>query len=353
MECRMKIAYLTASSDVSGGQRVIFQQAEALAALGCDITLVCPEPKPTWFPIQKPAWETTAFGGSRALADADIRVATYWTTVAPALEAATGPVFHLCQGYEPDFSFNVPHKREIEQAYAQPTRKLTVSPQLTRRLTAAGYAPVTYVGQAFNPEEFPPERDRRFDKTAPVVLVTGIFEADVKGIPETLQALAALRGSGISFRLYRVSTQPISPAEKAILVPDQYLVRLSPSEMGAIYRAADLLIGPSHPEEGFGLPVLEALSSGLPVLLSDTPGHRHIARTAAQYFPVSDVAAMAKSIAELFSDRHCLATLSAMGPNEAARFHTRNVANRLLMAFQKALLNPGVGLDPPLNHLPG
>ena len=48
----MKIVYLAASGDISGGQRVI-QQAEGIAKWGYDVTLVCPEPKPTWFPIQQ------------------------------------------------------------------------------------------------------------------------------------------------------------------------------------------------------------------------------------------------------------------------------------------------------------
>ena len=338
-EACVRIAYLVASSDISGGQRVIFQQAEALADLGCDVTLVCPEPQPDWFPVRKARWETSPFHRSKALARTDIRVATFWTTVAAAVTDFSGPVFHLCQGYEADFSFYTPKRRDIESAYKEPTHKLAVSPHIARRLAAVGYTPVTYVGQTFDSEEFPPDPMRRFDRFPPRVLLIGIFEADVKGIRETLEALAGLRRSGIMFHLHRVSTWPISPEEASILMPDAYRLRLTTSEMGEMYHASDLFIGPSHPEEGFGLPVLEALSSGLPAILSDTPAHRHIARDAAEYYPVRDAEALAWMLSRLLADGPRRAQLSAMGPIEAVRFRTGDVADRLVTVFTKALLH--------------
>ncbi len=333
----MKVAYLVASSDISGGQRVIFQQAEALANQGCEITLVCPEPKPIWFPLLKTQWEMSSFDESKALADADIRVATFWTTVAPAVRDFDGSVFHLCQGYEADFSFNAPKREEIESAYAKTTHKLAVSSHVADRLRDAGYTPVSYVGQTFDPLEFPPRKKRPFDQNLPAILLIGIFEADVKGIREASTALADLRQSGVGLSLRRISTWPLSMEEKRILMPDRYDIRLTPLEMGRAYRDSDLLIGPSHPEEGFDLPVLEALSSGLPTLLSDTPGHRYIAGAAAEYFTCGNSKALGLKVANLLADRPRRVELSAKGPLRTARFRTTDVANRLLAEFEKAL----------------
>jgi glycosyltransferase involved in cell wall biosynthesis len=334
---RPKIVYLAASSVISGGQRVIFQQAEAMAGRGYRVTIVCPEPKPTWFPLRKAQWEATSFNKSRALVHADIRVATFWTTVYQAVTDFKGPVFHLCQGYEPDFSFNALHRADIESAYALRTHKLAVSPHVAERLRAAGYTPVTCVGQTFDPDEFPADPMRRFDRFPLEILLIGIFEADVKGIREALEAVAGLRRSGAVFRLNRVSTWPLSNEEKSIFMPDAYHFFLDPSEMGKVYRSSDLFIGPSHPEEGFGLPALEALSSGLPAILSDTPGHRHIAHAAAEYFPVGSATALAWTLSRLLSDVLRRVELSAMGPPEAARFRTADVADRLSTAFTRAL----------------
>lgn len=333
----MKITYLLASNDVSGGQRVIFQQAEALADLGCKVTLVCPEPKPTWFPLRKSQWEMSPFSESRALAEADIRVATFWTTILPAVNDFRGPVFHLCQGYEADFSFYAPKREEIESAYAKNTHKLSISPHIANRLKTAGYAPVTYVGQVFDSLEFPVAEERSFVTHPPRVLLVGIFEADVKGIREALEALAELQRSEVEFTLHRVSPLPQSGTEHNIFPAHDYSHCLLPSQMGEAYRNSDLLIGPSHPEEGFGLPVLEALSSGLPVLISDTPGHRHIARDAAEYFPCGDASTLASQITALLQNPARRSELSTKGPIEAARFSTADVGEKLLGVFTRVL----------------
>ena len=334
----LKIVYLVASNELSGGLRIVLQQAEELAGRGHSITIVCPEEEPDWYSLRKAGWEASPFESSKILVAANLCVATFWTTVPPAIGIFNGPVFHLCQGYEADFSFYVADLREIESAYAQPTHKLAVSPNIEKRLKAAGYAPVTYVGQAFDPKEFPVKEKRCFTRHAPQNLLAGIFEADVKGIREALEALAEVQRSGVEFTLHRVSQLPQSGQEHNIFPAHEYSHRLLPSQMGEAYRNSDLLIGPSHPEEGFGLPVLEALSSGLPVLLSDTPGHRHIARDAAEYFPCGDASALAFQIKTLLRNPSRQAELSAKGPFEAARFRTADVADKLLGVFTKVLV---------------
>jgi glycosyltransferase involved in cell wall biosynthesis len=170
----------------------------------------------------------------------------------------------------------------------------------------------------------------------PAILLVGTFEADVKGIRESLEALAMARARGLKFRLRRISTTPPAEEERALRLAEEHRVGLLPREMSAAYRSSDLLIGPCHPEEGFGLPVLEALSSGLPVLLSDTPGHRHIAREAAAYFPCGDAPALARALESLLADPARRRRLSALGPAEAGRFQTAAVVDRLLEEFERA-----------------
>ena len=332
----MKIAYLVPDSGISGGQRVIFQQAEELAARGLDVALVSPCAPPVWFPLRRARWEEADFSASRALLDADVRMATFWTTVAPALRGARGPVFHLCQGYEADFTFYARQNDEIRAAYGQATRKLAIAPHIAQRLAREGHE-VAMIGQAFDPGEFPPAPDRRFDATCPTILLVGPYRADVKGVPEALEALLQARAEGVSFRLRRVSAIPAHEAERALGVSAQHDVGLLPTEMAAAYRSADIFLGPNHAEEGFGLPVLEALSSGLPALLSDTPGHRHIAREAAVYFEAKRVSAILAALKATLADPERRRRLSRLGPAEARRFRTTDVADRLIAEFERAL----------------
>jgi len=333
----MRIAYLVASNTLSGGLRVICQQAEGLAKMGHSVLLVCPDRQPDWCHLHLARWEASPFQFSKALETAEIRVATFWNTVSFAVHNYSGPVFHLCQGYEADFSFYRPIKKEIESAYAKFTHKLAVSPHLVTRLQTLGYTPVTYIGQTFDAKEFQPPENRFFGRPEPTILLMGIFEADVKGIGDALLALDRIRRSGAIFRLIRVSPYPPSLEEKEVFMADNYFNHIKTDQMSQIYQQADLFIGPSHPEEGFGLPVLESLASGLPVVLSDTPGHRHIARSAAEYFEVLNVISLAESVSRLLADEGRRRTLSRLGPIEAKRFKTSNVTDRLLSVFTKAL----------------
>ncbi len=64
-----------------------------------------------------------------------------------------------------------------------------------------------------------------------------------------------------------------------------------------LYRNASLFIHPSQ-MEGFGLVVLEALNIGIPIALSDLPQHREFGLADHCYFPVGDIAAMARIMAK-------------------------------------------------------
>ncbi len=333
----LRVAYLLESTDLSGGVKVVLLQAEALARRGHKVTVICPESAPQWFSLRRARFERSSFRDSRELARADVRIATFWTTVAPALAGANGPVFHLCQGYEGDFSFYAHRREAIEAAYRAPTLKLAVSETLAERLRQRGFGPAANVGQAFDKEGFfpAPEDQRNGREGPPVVLLVGPYEADVKGIDVAFAGLLRWRERGGVFRVRRVSTRPVTEAERASGLVDEYHLFLSPERMPFAYRSSDLFIGPSRPEEGFGLPALEALACGIPCLLSDTPGHREIAGDAASYFRQGDVEALAEAL-PLLTTEQARQRARREGPARAARFDTESVASNLERAFLAA-----------------
>jgi glycosyltransferase involved in cell wall biosynthesis len=331
----LRIAYLLDSTELSGGAKVVFLQAEALARRGHRVAVVSPGARPEWFELSQAHFERSAFGDSTELGRAQVRVATFWTTVAPAMAGASGPVFHLCQGYEGDFSFYAATVPDIERAYRAPTVKLTVSGTLARRLEEKGFGPATNVGQAFESNGFVPAPTRPVSDP-PTVLLVGPYEADVKGIAIAFAGLAVWRRRGGRFRLRRVSPLPAGDEEKGWGLVDEYHHLLPPDRMPFAYRASDLFIGPARPAEGFGLPVLEALACGLPCLLSDTAGHREIAEDAAWYFADGDPDAMAESL-PLLSAKGGRNRARELGPAAARRFNTSRVAERLEAAFLASL----------------
>jgi glycosyltransferase involved in cell wall biosynthesis len=331
----LRIAYLLASSGLSGGAKVVFQQAEELARRGHRVTVVCPEPPPTWLSGGRSAYEESAFAASRALRESDVAVATFWTTAEPAVAHGGGRVFHLCQGYEADFAGYAGVREGILAAYRLPTRKLALTPRLREILRENGHGEAEVVGQAFEAADFAaPPRPVREPLS---ILLPGIDEGDVKGVRDGLRALAALRARGESFRVLRVSPEPVSRRERDLGVTDEYHRAVPADRMPFLYRRADVFLGPSHAEDGFDLPALEALAASLPAALSDTPAHRFSAGEAALFFPAGDVEAIAGAVAKLLRDRGERERLARLGPPRAASFRTSDVADRLESVFSAAI----------------
>ena len=336
----MKIAYLLASSGLSGGAKVVYQQAEGLARRGHRVTIVCPEPPPEWAGTSAAVHELGSFSSSEALAGADAVVATFWTTLEPASRAARGAAFHLCQGIESDTEFYAGERPAIEAAYRLVPKKLVVSPHLVGFLHERGFRDVENVGQTFDASAFRVEA-RIFREGSPRILLPGIFEIDAKGVAEALEALSRLRERGASFRVVRLSAEPVSAAERKTKVVDEYHCGLSPLRVPALLERTDLFLGPNHEVEGFGLPSLEALAAGLPAALSDTSSHREIAGESAVYFPPGDVRAIAAAVERLLAEPETRRRLSAEGPARASRYRTSDVVDRLEGIFAAAVRNRG------------
>jgi glycosyltransferase involved in cell wall biosynthesis len=339
----MRIAYLLESTELSGGVKVVALQAEALARRGHRVCVVSPAAAPDWLGLSQARFERSSFRDSEELARSEIRVATFWTTVAPALAQARGPVFHLCQGYEGSFRFYADKREGIEGAYRAPTRKLAISATLAHRLEQLGFGPAVNVGQAFDGGAFFPAPPRNPD--VPVILLVGASQADVKGIDIALEGLRIWRERGGRFRLVRVSPYPPSAEERESGLVETYHQALDPSRMPFAYRAADLFVSPSREEEGFGLPVLEAFATDLPVLLSDTSTHREIAGQAAWYFPDGDPEGLAGALSILATPEARLPARER-GRAVVARFSPALVAQRLERAFEQALAGDDAGKPP-------
>jgi glycosyltransferase involved in cell wall biosynthesis len=82
-------------------------------------------------------------------------------------------------------------------------------------------------------------------------------------------------------------------------------------------------------EEGFGIPVIEALSMGTPVACSDIPVFREVGGDGAAYFDPRDPHDIARVIRTLEDDA-AWRRLSDAGPAQAAKFTWDRSAERLL-----------------------
>jgi glycosyltransferase involved in cell wall biosynthesis len=108
---------------------------------------------------------------------------------------------------------------------------------------------------------------------------------------------------------------------------------LSRGQLAALYRRATVVVVPSE-SEGFGLPVIEALACGAPVVASDIPTLREAGGTAAVYCPVGDVPAWAEATLQVVSDPGT-ATSKEIRRSHARRFSWQEHARVIGDAYHR------------------
>ena len=108
------------------------------------------------------------------------------------------------------------------------------------------------------------------------------------------------------------------------------------ADFPAIYQQALALIYPSV-FEGFGLPVLEALWSGLPVICSNTSSLPEVAGDAALYFAPQDYALLASHMKAIAGIESLVAELQMKGFEQAKKFTSGQYAQSIMNVYKKVL----------------
>jgi glycosyltransferase involved in cell wall biosynthesis len=103
----------------------------------------------------------------------------------------------------------------------------------------------------------------------------------------------------------------------------------------ALFRFAEALVFPST-FEGFGLPVLEAMAAGVPVVCSDIPPLREIADGAAHFFDPSSSPALADALREMFADKALREQFLERGLERAAQCTWTRTAEQTLEVLLEA-----------------
>ena len=334
----MNICFLLESTELSGGVRVVFDQARLLTQRGHTVIIRARFGSHHWYhhaitidyidDLALPFPENTV---------PDVVIATFWTTAQAATQLHCPHVFHFCQGYEGDLPEYTNIREQIEHAYRLPIPKLTVGDWLTTRLQhiyGTSHFPVHTIGQIVDTALFTPRYfaynqllRKLFHRPAKILLI-GLFESSVKGIPDALDAIRILRQQNVRLHVTRISNRTLSEKENNMTPIDCYFSNLSPQAMADLYRTHDLLIAPSHAAEGFGLPFAEALASGIPCVATTIPSHMSFdhAHDYAVFVPPSDPATMTQAILKLLNDPRKQAYLRKRGPQLMHKLFSSNSA---------------------------
>lgn len=112
------------------------------------------------------------------------------------------------------------------------------------------------------------------------------------------------------------------------------LGRLPDPQLAAVLAGATALVVPSR-AEGFGLPVLEGMSVGVPVVTSDDPALVEVGGAATATAPVGDAGALAEILGEVVADPARRRAMVEAGRTQAARYTWAAAAEQLVTIFRE------------------
>jgi glycosyltransferase involved in cell wall biosynthesis len=115
----------------------------------------------------------------------------------------------------------------------------------------------------------------------------------------------------------------------------RHLDYLERGVLTAVTRRAEALVFPSL-LEGFGLPVVEAMACGVPVIISRVSSLPEVGGDAALYVDPHDPGSIARAILTLAGDRELAARLATAGRERAARFRWDEAARATSAVFRRA-----------------
>jgi glycosyltransferase involved in cell wall biosynthesis len=179
-----------------------------------------------------------------------------------------------------------------------------------------------------------------------------------KNLPRLVEAFAMLggRGWGIGDRGGIPIPYPPSPTPSLVIAghwdpryPEarelaeqlglgsavRFLPGVAEADLPALLSGAEVFAFPSL-YEGFGLPPLEALACGAPVLCGDTSSLPEVVGDAALRVDTRNVAALAGGLAQLLGDAALRQRLRAAGPLRAAHFSWRRTADATMAVYEGA-----------------
>jgi glycosyltransferase involved in cell wall biosynthesis len=209
-------------------------------------------------------------------------------------------------------------------------------------------ARVTVIHEAAAPEFAPSAPDavdevrRRYGLPEQYLIHVGTIEPR-KNLTRLVEALQRLGESG--------QTIPLVVVGGKGWLYDEFFLRLEQSGLSdsvvfpgyvpsahlpAIYSAATAAVVASV-YEGFGLPVLEAMACGTPVVSSEAPSLPEIGGAAARYFDPYDVPAMAGAIGEVWGDAALRGEMREQGLVQAAKFSWKRAADETQALYERLL----------------
>lgn len=234
-------------------------------------------------------------------------------------------------------------RRAVPRSIRRSTRVITVSAAMA--VDAAEAYPwarekIVAVPNGVNP---PKGAMRRANSHVPTILCVGTIEPR-KNHVTLLQAMEIVRLQIPQCRLViagRLGWQAEQTAQAIRLAEAKgntcWVVAPTDAELELLYETATLAVQPSV-YEGFGLPVLEAMARGVPVVASDIAAHREVGGTVVRYVNSRSATELAEALIELIDDSATLSEMATTGAQRSDLYSWSETARRTRRVYGDAAL---------------
>ena len=233
------------------------------------------------------------------------------------------------------------HRRGLAIAHREAAAVIAISEFTRRELIGSGFepqrvhvAPMAIVVPPAEPDSVLDARVAAAGIEAPYVLSVGTIEPR-KGLDTLAAAVASVR------RTHPDLTLVLAGPTGWLSVPGldgpgvRRLGRVDEATLDALYRRATVCALPSR-YEGFGLPALEAMARGCPVVASNTTALPEVVEDAGVLVPPGDVAGWTSALMDLLGDESARDDLAVRGRRRAADFTWAATAQAHLDAYAVA-----------------
>ncbi len=265
-------------------------------------------------------------------------------------------LIHLRRDYLPGRAARAYARCMIRRSYERATRVITVSEAVRAELlhTFGGEAERVVVvpngidERFFAPVGEPSLAQLRAQRALPAHFV--VYAGNVKphkNLERLIDAMAVLasRGESVDLVLAGAPREKCAPlleraAQKGIGARVHALGWLAHHELRALFHTARAFVFPSL-VEGFGLPPLEAMASGLPVVASNVPALLEVCGGAARHVDPLDVDSIAAGVSAVLTDERLRGDLSTRGIERARSFSRLDQARKTLAVWRDVLESAG------------
>ena len=349
----MRIVFPLLNLSMSGGMRVALQYAIGLADRNHEVILVVPDNAAAQYftltsnvrlirvPVQKIGNRDLGYLAVvcslvRAIPKCDIIFATGWQTVYPALFVSRKNVkkFHLIQhdddviNSERSLLLRWRNNLLFRYVYRLPIIKIVVSDWLKSLFWSKYKQPTVRISNGVDPA--------KFNGAEPFIWTPPTETYDIlciarnvrwKGFEDIVSALRLLVPKYPNIRL-------IAATQDNIKVPsDLPIVLQRPKDdmhLGSLYRSCSVFVCSSW-QEGYGLPPLEAMACGVPVITTDCGGVNDFARDNINCLvvPIRHPDKLADAIIRLQSNQSLAIRIAAKGLETAKEFTVDKAVERL------------------------